>query len=128
MRSLFSLNKYRDQNTALRIYGWVGDDKFGMFMFPTKDGLIRVIASNGDGWDHVSVSLEERIPTWEEMEYIKHLFFEADETAMQLHVPVEDHISYHPNCLHMWRPHKPVTIPRPPAYMVGPKAKVDDPV
>lgn len=37
---------------------------------------------------------------------------------MQLHVDVSDHISVHPNCLHIWRP-TDVAIPLPPKIMVG---------
>lgn len=67
-------------------------------------GELRVLAANGAGWDHVSVSRPDRCPTWDEMERIKRLFFKPDETAMQLHVPVSEHINHHPNCLHIWRP------------------------
>jgi hypothetical protein len=55
---------------------------------------LRVLASRDDGqgsgmgWDHVSVSTQVRCPTWEEMEFVKRLFFEDGETAMQLHVPL----------------------------------------
>ena len=79
---------------------------------------LRVIASNGEGWDHVSVSLSNRTPVWDEMEYIKRLFFKPDETAMQLHVPPSSHVNNHPFCLHIWRPHAGA-IPRPPAALVG---------
>jgi hypothetical protein len=92
----------------------------------TRNVDLRVIASRGDPngreeterWDHVSVSTATRCPTWEEMEFIKRLFFERDETAMQLHVPARDHINNHPYCLHLWRP-LDQPIPRPPAIMVG---------
>ena len=73
-------------------------------------------------WDHVSVSLEKRPPTWYEMEQIKRLFFRSDETAMQLHVPPSQHINIHPNCLHLWSPHGR-RIPLPPSWMVGPQTK-----
>jgi len=66
---------------------------------------MRVMASAGMGWDHVSISRQNRCPNWPEMEHIKRLFFRDDETAMQLHVPPSDHISIHPYCLHLWRPH-----------------------
>jgi hypothetical protein len=79
---------------------------------------LRVIATAGEGWDHVSVSRANRCPNWPEMEQIKRLFFATVETAMQLHVPPSDHISVHPYCLHLWRPHD-VEIPRPPSWMVG---------
>ncbi len=81
---------------------------------------LRVIASHGGGWDHVSVSLPKRCPNWTEMEFIKRMFFGADEIAMQLHVEPKDHISIHSNCLHIWRPQN-AEIPMPPSLMVGPK-------
>ena len=81
--------------------------------------VLRVIASVGAGWDHVSVSLPRRCPNWEEMSFVKGMFFQDDETAMQLHVPLSQHINHHPYCLHLWRPHQ-FEIPRPPFWMVGP--------
>jgi len=107
-------------------YGSAGDATCGMFRFPSPSppgGLLKVVASADAGWDHVSVSLPDRCPTWQEMEHVKRLFFFDHETAMQLHVPTSDHIDCHPNCLHLWRPHAPVEIPRPPGWMVGPKKK-----
>jgi hypothetical protein len=35
---------------------------------------LRVIASDGEGWEHVSVSLANRCPTWDEMCFIKGVF------------------------------------------------------
>lgn len=81
-------------------------------------GILRVIATSDGGWDHVSVSVKSRCPTWDEMEWVKRCFFFAEEACMQLHVPESDHINIHPYCLHIWRPHN-LTIPRPPSYMVG---------
>lgn len=68
--------------------------------------MLRVIASIGGGWDHVSVSLADRTPTWEELEFVKRLLFKPDEVAVQFHVPPDDHISNHPYTLHLWRPHR----------------------
>jgi len=79
---------------------------------------LRVIASWGEGWDHVSVSLPNRTPLYEEMEFVRSIFFLDNETAMQLSVPRTDHINNHSHCLHLWRPHH-VDIPRPPSWMVG---------
>lgn len=123
MRNLHLLDVYRETGPEIvRLWGFVGDDTCGMFHVPSiiDRAPIRVIASSGEGWDHVSVSRQNRCPNWPEMEHIKRLFFADDETAMQLHVPPSDHINCHPYCLHLWRPHG-VNIPRPPAYMVGPK-------
>ena len=78
---------------------------------------LRVIASRGGGWDHVSVSLAERTPTWAEMEFIRKLLFLHDEVVVQFHVPETHHINIHPNTLHMWRPFgKPYKLP--PSTMV----------
>ena len=85
-------------------------------------GDLKIVFSWGGNWDHVSVSCEDRCPTWLEMEAVKRAFFKDKETAMQLHVPVDDHLSFHPNCLHMWRPQR-VKIPRPPSEMVAPKQR-----
>ena len=40
-----------------------GDDQNGWFVIPLKHGQkVRVIASNGAGWEHVSVSRRDRPP------------------------------------------------------------------
>jgi hypothetical protein len=85
---------------------------------PVDKGTMKVIASFGLGWDHVSVSRPTKCPNWPEMDFVRRLFFKDNETVMQLHVPVGEHISYHPYCLHLWRPHG-VEIPRPPNELVG---------
>ena len=101
-------------------FGSIGDSGNGVFEVPSRIDRagMRVLASNGEGWDHVSVSRRTRCPNWEEMEQIARLFFRPDETAMQLHVPASDHISVHHYCLHWWRP-QAEAIPRPPGTMVA---------
>lgn len=84
---------------------------------PNRKAVLRIVASNGLGWDHVSVSLELRTPTWAELEHVKRIFFADDEVAMQLHVPASDHINVHEHCLHLWRP-QAVPIPLPDKVMV----------
>lgn len=85
--------------------------------FKRKAVRMVVIGAWGDGWDHLSVSLEKRTPTWEELEHARRLFTQPEETWMQLHVPPSDHVNINPNVLHLWRPLEG-TIPRPPQYMV----------
>jgi hypothetical protein len=91
----------------------------GSFTFKWNGNVLRVIAASGGGWDHVSVSLRDRCPTWEEMEVVAHAFFKDDEVAMQLHLPAADHINHHPFTLHWWRPTSKLRkIPMPPKKMV----------
>ena len=123
MRNLNLLDLYRETGPEIIAhFGDVGDHETGCFTFPSPiDGaLMRVIASVGDGWDHVSVSRKNRTPNWLEMSFVKNLFFRDEEPAMQLHVPTTEHINCHPYCLHLWRPLE-AEIPMPPDWMVGPK-------
>ena len=83
---------------------------------------LRIIASWGGGWDHVSVSLKNRCPTWDEMALVKRVFFRADECVMQLHPPEANYVNHHPFCLHLWRPQNE-KIPQPPSAFVGPKTQ-----
>lgn len=120
MRNLHLLDIYRRTDRfVVRHYGGTGDEATGVFTVPSPVDYkpLLVIASNGAGWDHVSVSRATRCPNWLEMAHIKDIFFKEDETVMQLHVPKTDHISVHPYCLHLWRP-QDVEIPRPPRWML----------
>jgi hypothetical protein len=90
----------------------------GAFELPFQGVHLLVVVSDQDGWDHVSVSLEHRCPTWDEMDFVRRLFFRGDEWVMQLHAPPAENINNHPYCLHMWRSQSE-SIPTPPRYMVG---------
>lgn len=121
MRDLDELNEYRRRDKGvLAKFGSYGDDTCGVFDLPCPSSgrTVLCIASAGDGWDHVSVSLSNRTPNWAEMEHVKRSFFRDDETAMQLHVPPDEHINNHPNCLHLWRPNDGRAIPMPERLMV----------
>lgn len=85
-------------------------------------GAFEIIASDGEGWEHVSVSLPNRCPTWEETCAIKKLFWHPGDCVVQYHPPEKDYVNCHPYCLHLWRPTNQ-EIPTPPAWMVGPKVK-----
>lgn len=124
MRNLHLLDVFRDTSPqVLAHYGWAGDETVGAFVVPSPidKAPMRVIASVGEGWDHVSVSRSNRVPNWKEMEHVKRLFFQDQESAMQLHVPPAEHINCHPNCLHLWRP-LDAEIPMPPGWMVAPQS------
>lgn len=121
MKDLRLLDQYRSYAPeVVAMYGSTGDGTCGVFAIPSVvDGSpLLVIASAGGGWDHVSVSRPNRCPNWPEMDHVKRLFFRDDEVAMQLHVAARDHISVHPNCLHLWRP-QAVAIPLPPPEFVA---------
>jgi hypothetical protein len=101
--------------------GEMGDRGNGCLQIPARRMVI--VFSNGEGWEHVSVSMGDRSPTWEEMEVIKRRFWDDGDCVMQLHVPVKDHRNCHPYCLHMWRPTYR-EIPRPPGIF-APDSTID---
>lgn len=82
----------------------------GAFLGKCGSARLSIIASDGGGWDHVSVSLATRCPTWEEMCWVKRLFFEPDEVVMQLHPAETDYVNNHKFCLHLWRPQSQTEI------------------
>lgn len=72
-------------------------DLFGKFFVrsPGKDTLSVIACGDGEGWDHVSVSLPARLPTWTEMSRVKDLFWDPEDCVMQLHPPHSEYINYH---------------------------------
>ena len=98
----------------------------GCFWVPGRPGQppFSVIASDGamppdtQAWEHVSVSLPDRCPTWLEMCAIKALFWDDDDLVLQYHPPRSEWVSNHRYCLHLWRP-VGLELPKPPQLMVG---------
>lgn len=87
--------------------GLMGSDEFygnnGVFCFFYKNNVINTIASDQMGWEHVSISLKHRCPTWEEMCHIKNLFWDECETVVQYHPKKSEYVNRHPFCLHLWK-------------------------
>ncbi|MCA1552582.1 hypothetical protein I6F36_38325 [Bradyrhizobium sp. BRP19] len=100
------------------------DESYGLtgaFVIQGPRGAeLRIMSSSGDGWEHVSVSISWRCPNWEEMAYVKSLFWDEEECVMQLHPPRSQYVNCHPYCLHLWRP-LAEAIPMPDPIMVGPR-------
>lgn len=101
-----------------------GDGNNGYFVVPEtpKHRALMMVASDGLGWEHVSVHAETRqgpaIPTWNEMCYIKDLCWDAEDVVMQLHPRASEYVNTHPWTLHLWRPIGR-DIPEPPSTLVG---------
>lgn len=97
------------------------DGNNGMFVIPAglrRPMAMRCVASDGIGWEHVSVSVSGRCPTWEEMCYVKSVFWDPEDVVLQYHPRESDYVNNHPYCLHLWRPIG-VVIPTPPSIAVG---------
>lgn len=121
-------NKYRLKDHPLPAMN--SDDSYGnngIFIIPYQkpNGLqYRVQASDGMGWEHCSVSIALpgrqalRCPTWEEMCFIKNLFWDAEDCVVQFHPAKSEYVNRHPFVLHLWRS-TAQTIPTPDKIMVG---------
>lgn len=122
------LNQFRVRTGA---YASDDSDGFnGMFSFiieyfktnGAKDrDRVLVIAGDGLGWEHVSVSLPDHpitCPRWELMCAVKEMFWGEEATVVQFHPPKSDYVNNHPGCLHLWRPLE-TSLPLPPSFMVG---------
>lgn len=59
--------------------------------------------ANGEVWEHVSVALPSRDPTWAEMCEVKRMFFHPEEECVQFHPKESEYVNLHPHCLHIWR-------------------------
>lgn len=84
------------------------DESFGnngAFILPIQNGKDRMvaIASDGEGWEHVSVSFKHRCPNWDEMCKVKKMFWDDEDIVIQIHPPKSQYVNNHQNCLHLWR-------------------------
>lgn len=98
--------QYRLKNHAI-----LGSDSSygnnGVFIIPhhrIDNYFYFVQVSDGEGWEHVSITIRsnarkvERCPTWEEMCFVKDMFWGEDEAVMQLHPPKSEYVSNHTAC------------------------------
>jgi hypothetical protein len=74
-------NEYRIRDGALGSTDEMGNN--GAFLIPYQSFNLRVRASDGQGWEHVSVSLPYRTPNWREMGFIKDVVWDGDDVGIQ---------------------------------------------
>lgn len=89
---------------------------------PGRSRYLIVIASDGLGWEHISIHAEKgqeiSTPYWDEMQEMKLLFWDEEDVVMQLHPRSNEYVNIHPHTLHLWRPIGK-EIPAPPSISVG---------
>lgn len=107
----------------------------GYFLISYNGALLHIIASDGEPmkyktelWEHVSVHIEQpsytdkpneiRTPTWDEMCFVKEMFWDEEDCVVQHHPKKSEYVNRHLHTLHLWRP-VTQTIPTPPKFLVG---------
>ena len=128
------LDRYRVKHPNPNWPDNVGGANYGYFEIETAKGRLRILSSDGvsgapegtpeHGWEHVSVSLAGRTPTWAEMCLVKELFWRDDEVVVQFHPQKSEYVNYHGYVLHLWR-HVAQVFPTPPHILVGPNSAAD---
>lgn len=98
----------------------------------SEDGNVPGIAEHG-AWEHVSVSIMTRHnrptipPNWQEMCWVKDLFWEPHEAVVQFHPAQSDYVNHHAGTLHLWRPlHVAFPVPSPLAVGVKDASRPTD--
>lgn len=96
---------------------------WGAFDMPGPCGRrLFVVSSGADGpagpWEHVSCSTHKGVPNWQEMCFVKNLFWDDETTIVQYHPKRSEYVNNHPNVLHLWR-WTGGEFPTPPAITVG---------
>lgn len=95
------------------------DGNNGLFVLSRSFEALYCFASDGGVWEHVSVTTGGgiRCPTWEEMNYVRDVFWSKHVTVLQFHPPADQYVNTHPFCLHLWR-QPGVDVPLPPKEFV----------
>jgi hypothetical protein len=118
MKDLTCIEQYRLRDRERLIYGANGDSGNGIFKVFVSGKSFICIASNGGGWDHISITRNNgKLPTWEEMCAIKDIFFDEEEVVVQYHPKKSEYVNIHEGCLHLWKP-TIAQMPTPPKIFV----------
>jgi hypothetical protein len=52
---------------------------------------------------HLSISHEERYPTWDEIKWSRYQFCPGNITMAMLLPPMEEYVNIHERCFHLWQ-------------------------
>lgn len=88
--------------------GWEVIQAFGDGLAYRHRTGLRVIVSTAEfederTWMHISVSRKDRIPSWDDMKFVKNTFAETC-FGYQVFAPPSAHVNIHDFCLHIWVP------------------------
>lgn len=106
------------------------DGMGGWYYDSTSGKRLNFIFSYQMGWEHLSVSMPSKTPTWDMMCRMKDIFWNEDETCVEYHPAKSQYVNMHSHCLHIWRPiyckefctdpeSKEELLPVPPHLLVG---------
>lgn len=120
------LEKHRIRSGPLASDPSFGNNGAFLVRCPKTGRALRILVSDGMGWEHVSISPHDggHTPIWDEMCWVKDLFWGPEESVVQYHPPASEYRNLAKNCLHLWRPIG-CEIPRPDGLLVAPKGSAE---
>ena len=104
--------------TNLQVIDEAIDGIRGQYYDSLSSRWLTYVFSWGGGWEHLSVSTPNKIPTWEQMCRMKDIFWNDDEVCIEYHPKKSEYVNNHSYCLHIWKPIDK-EIPTPPTEFVG---------
>lgn len=90
----------------------------GYYMDIESDKKLNFIFSVQMGWEHLSVSMPNKTPSWEQMCRMKDIFWGEEECCVQYHPKKSEYVNCHPHCLHIWKRNDGEYL-TPPSLLVG---------
>lgn len=60
------------------------------------------VEEDGKRWIHVSCSRRGRLPSWDDLKKVKHVFLGREAKAIQILPPEDQYVNFHPYVLHLW--------------------------
>ena len=83
-----------------------------MINLPDSGLCTCVFGLNEYGYEHVSMSpcKKNKIPSWEDMTYLKNIFWMDEEECYQIMPRKSEYVNIKGNCLHLWRPVNGLTL------------------
>lgn len=90
------------------------NELYGLFMIPLEERhemyhntnnqvkLAVIIVSNSPRWEHCSISLLHRYPSWGDMMMVKENIWTPEDTVVQFHPKEDDYVNINPYMLHLW--------------------------
>lgn len=61
---------------------------------------------DGSKWIHISLSRNDRLPSWAEITKVKNEFLGEESEAYHVIPKTSDHVNLHSFCMHLWSPIK----------------------
>jgi len=63
---------------------------------------LKIIESIDNGFHHVSVSRNDRLPSWDELKYIRYKYCDPDKFYVMVFPPEQYYVNIHQFCFHLW--------------------------